>query len=880
MPISDQHLAEWVVNSAVSEEITRLNVVTLTDHREIDQKLQRNAKRRTKHTDYGDGGWWVSGVDPLTGEPQGIGGQFKPDVPTDPKRKYLGISDLESAPLFLDVGDRHYWQNILESTDPLMITEGAKKAGASLSAGLACVSIAGVFNGQKQGQIKEVLAKFCKVGRRIYLGFDADQDKNLKVRKALDQLGRLIAELGSVVRVLQLPQETKGIDDYAAKYGHAKFLELVEAALPFETWRKLKRDKENLDKDEQKSFIQIATEALYGEEPWICVNDLMHKWTGTHYAPSPDSVERRRIWQFCNEFESIQEEDYDKIKITYKYAAPGNVNRILDWVKQGHSVNPILINPPGLNLANGVLTVYWQKGKPKWRVDKHDPALYYNYISQVKYDPEADPELADKLLIALDDDQRDIFLKTIAAALDLPTIRMKLRDRIRALLLKGDGSNGKDTLREAVSEIFSQGLTGCTFKDFSQYDEGRKFPLSKLAYSRINWASENHSNFSLDKLQSLKSVITGDPIDIEAKNQDEYTIKPSCVLLLNCNEAPSILAAQEAIATRYCFVKFNKTFKSNPNLENGELPVDPRFKNDPTFLQQQVCPSLLNKILDALSRLVEEGINYKKLDSAIDEIRKESSHLLQWADEIGLEYGKGRIKIGDLYESLKDWYVSSGMLEVNLSDKGKEKLIWMDEGNKYDPLVKAPRLMKQAIAKIFPKAKFSVRTEDGFFAMGVQSKNFLISPNFGSFDSGEKENTDLSIVSEMNQNNFASGNGDFASGNMNQISNEPNEASKNGHEPNKPIHSKASAPNEANEAKVEVTRKVFTENNLQIQIGDRVIIANKIECLQRYPKMKSDHQTATWEVKQIKDGIAICVLGRDRYDLEIAWLYVLERQTA
>jgi predicted P-loop ATPase len=242
MPISDQHLAEWVQSSAVSEQIARLNVVTLTDHREIDQKLQRNAKRRTKHTDYGDGGWWVSGVDPLTGEPQGIGGQFKPDVPTDPKRKYLGISDLETAPLFLDTGDRQYWQEILEGSDLIMITEGAKKAGAGLSAGIATISISGVFNGQKLGTIKDSLAMFCKVGRRIILGFDADQFTNPKVQKALDQLGRLIAELGSTVKVLQLPQETKGLDDFAVANGHQALTQLVSKAIPFEEWRHLGKE--------------------------------------------------------------------------------------------------------------------------------------------------------------------------------------------------------------------------------------------------------------------------------------------------------------------------------------------------------------------------------------------------------------------------------------------------------------------------------------------------------------------------------------------------------------------------------------------------------------------------------------------------------------
>ncbi len=135
----DHHRKEWVEQSAVSTKITELNVISLTDHREIDKRLNRNAKARWKHTDWGQGGFWVSGVDPKTGEPRGIGGQFKPDKPID-DRKYIGISESAASPLFLDTGDRQYWQKVLNSNEQILITEGAKKAGAALSAGLAAIS--------------------------------------------------------------------------------------------------------------------------------------------------------------------------------------------------------------------------------------------------------------------------------------------------------------------------------------------------------------------------------------------------------------------------------------------------------------------------------------------------------------------------------------------------------------------------------------------------------------------------------------------------------------------------------------------------------------------------------------------------------------------
>lgn len=93
----------------------------------------------------------------------------------------------------------------------------------------------------------------------------------------------------------------------------------------------------------------------------------------------------------------------------------------------------------------------------------HSPALYYIYQPTATYDPGAEPTYCNQMLEALDTPQQEIFLRTIAASLDLPTVR-KYRGRlVRGLLLKGEGNNGKDTLRGCVAAMYgNQGITGCT----------------------------------------------------------------------------------------------------------------------------------------------------------------------------------------------------------------------------------------------------------------------------------------------------------------------------------------------------------------------------------------------------------------------------------
>ncbi len=282
--LKPNHRAEWQA-SAVDSDIIRRNVWSIEDAREVDALLNRNIGH-TKHSSDLVPCWAVAGIDPMNGGSPHYGLQIKPDNPPIGKngkpQKYICPSRKPAEPLFLS-SEKHIWTDVLADVSrPLMITEGAKKAGAVMSQWVACVSLPGVWNGQIKGELHDRLKPFCKVGRKIYLCFDNDLLTKEQVRNALDRLGRLISAEGPVVRVCLLPEgELKGIDDYLASFNvedRPKQVEiLIARSIPFEAWRKpLQEAKKEIEHGRcQFAERYLVTKKLIGHR--LSFNQLTHE---------------------------------------------------------------------------------------------------------------------------------------------------------------------------------------------------------------------------------------------------------------------------------------------------------------------------------------------------------------------------------------------------------------------------------------------------------------------------------------------------------------------------------------------------------------------------------------------------------------------------
>lgn len=282
---------EWL-NSCVDEQLIKLNVTTLegmspSEHllysdelpRRNDGRLSNHILKRYQHTE--QGGWWCSGVDVITGD-EDLWGCFKPNQPRlsyDQKKliKYehppqtpTGIFALR-VPLHLwtriaqqyqikftpDIVDHRqpdggFWQWVMDHPSiPLCITEGAKKAGALLSAEYVAIALPGINNGYRTPKDEQgnrvgksylipQLKKFTQGRREIYITFDQDTkpDTIKAVNHAIRKLGYLLTQAGCQVKVIHWNSEQgKGVDDLLTNYGKKAFDDSYQKALPLEIWK-------------------------------------------------------------------------------------------------------------------------------------------------------------------------------------------------------------------------------------------------------------------------------------------------------------------------------------------------------------------------------------------------------------------------------------------------------------------------------------------------------------------------------------------------------------------------------------------------------------------------------------------------------------------
>lgn len=275
------HYNEWL-QSGVDPAIVQRNIWTIEDPQEVDKLLNRNDDRRWKHSTDLVPGWAVAGVNPKTGELTLKGAQYKPETPpidtrTGKPRKYVSPTRQTLAPLFLRMEDNEYWQRLIfEFSQPIILTEGAKKAGSLLSLGLPCISIPGVATGGKLGRLRPELEIFCKYGRTIYLAFDRDVVQKKAVKQALHNLGRMLAAKGCQVYVLEWANQYKGIDDWLSHFegnliARNHLMQAIDQAHTLEEWRDEQEEKADLMAGEQCKLAlryEMIADKLRGRIRW------------------------------------------------------------------------------------------------------------------------------------------------------------------------------------------------------------------------------------------------------------------------------------------------------------------------------------------------------------------------------------------------------------------------------------------------------------------------------------------------------------------------------------------------------------------------------------------------------------------------------------
>lgn len=209
-----------------------------------------------------------------------------------------------------------------------------------------------------------------------------------------------------------------------------------------------------------------------------------------------------------------------------------------------------------LNLENGILNITNNS------LNAHNPDKLFRVQLPLKYNPDAKAEKIMKFLNEiLDPDYIEWVLDFIAYCL------VRNCKQEKAMMFVGIGGNGKSTLARLIF-IFLGGFVNVSSHSIYELISDRFAPADldgKLA--------NIHPDIESDEIKRtgiLKALISGDPINVQKKNQHSFTMIPFAKHIFSANTIPDVDEVNDAFFQRWLVIDFNRTFRGTPK-ENKNL---------------------------------------------------------------------------------------------------------------------------------------------------------------------------------------------------------------------------------------------------------------------------------------------------------------------
>jgi putative DNA primase/helicase len=282
-----------------------------------------------------------------------------------------------------------------------------------------------------------------------------------------------------------------------------------------------------------------------------------------------------------------------------------------------------------VNVRNGILNVETQE------LREHDPAFLSPVQIPVSYDAEARCPAWERFISEVfPEDARELAFE-LAADLITPS-----RSAQKAVLLLGEGSNGKSTfLRALTAFVGSTNAAGVSLHKL----ESDRFSAARLIGKLTNICPDLPSAH-LTGTSAFKAITGGDDLHAEYKYRDSFEFRPYCRLVFSANHVPRSGDASHAFFRRWLVVPFERTF------EPGEQV--PREVLDARLADPRELAGVLNRALEVLPRVRREGFTEsEKMREAHDEFRSMTDPVSVWLARRTVEAAEAFIPKGALLEA-------------------------------------------------------------------------------------------------------------------------------------------------------------------------------------------------------------------------------------
>jgi len=322
-------------------------------------------------------------------------------------------------------------------------------------------------------------------------------------------------------------------------------------------------------------------------------------------------------------------------RVPIKYMSQYNRNEAIGHIKYKTYMDRAEFNREKqvLNLKNGLYNILNGELTP------HTPEFLSTIRIPVEYDPKAGcPRIKQ-------------FLGEILKSEDIPAIQEFFGYCLipdysiqKAILLLGDGANGKSTLLNLQKEFI--GKDNCSGVPWHALEQDR-FAKAALEGKLVNMFADVPSQ-SIKSTSTFKKLTGGDPIGAEKKFKSYFTFINYARLVFSANKPPEVLGEDSyAFWRRWVIINF-------PNEFTGER-ADKQLLTKLTA--QEELSGLLNLALDGLKRLLQQQeFSYtKSVEDTTEIYLRAADPVYAFLKDMCESDPEGWISKEELYESFKQY---------------------------------------------------------------------------------------------------------------------------------------------------------------------------------------------------------------------------------
>ena len=220
----------------------------------------------------------------------------------------------------------------------------------------------------------------------------------------------------------------------------------------------------------------------------------------------------------------------------------------------------------------------------------------------------------------------------------------------RALLMQGEGANGKSTLLNVWIKLFPSNVV----TSISPQDMHNEYRLAHLKKSLLNAVNEAPAA-NIAKSAALKAVITGDRVMGRHIRQDVFEYRPKAAHVFACNALPSFSDQSEGFSRRWVVLLFDREFAESEQVRGLDNKILDAEKG------KVICRALVHAC-DALKR----GHYEEPLTSTNErkKWRKDNDPVMAFLEEMCEESdqpGEGVVPL-QLYSAFRSWVSVNGMV--------------------------------------------------------------------------------------------------------------------------------------------------------------------------------------------------------------------------